>query len=253
MENVVEQYLRNIEQFIKSNADSKKIDNIKVYLKNQAEIIYGIPMKKLKYLFQKHLVEFDNLDADDTFSLINELLLSKAFEKQVIACMLLERYYYKYDENQIVSLIQEYILNDIIINWAIADQIAVNTFSRFQDKSFLHDFAKSFHYLLRRCSVTVFAEMELSDNDINLLISNIKELFDEDEEYVMRAAGWACRNILNYDKEKYFQFINEFCHMMPRIMLRNSIEFLDEDIRMNILLSSKEKRNSLKRLAGKSK
>ena len=48
MENVVEQYLRNIEQFIKSNADSKKIDNIKVYLKNQAEIIYGIPMKKLK-------------------------------------------------------------------------------------------------------------------------------------------------------------------------------------------------------------
>ena len=50
MENVVEQYLRNIEQFIKSNADSKKIDNIKVYLKNQAEIIYGIPMKKLKYL-----------------------------------------------------------------------------------------------------------------------------------------------------------------------------------------------------------
>ena len=53
MENVVEQYLRNIDQFIKSNADSKKIDNIKLYLKNQAEIIYGIPMKRLKNLFSK--------------------------------------------------------------------------------------------------------------------------------------------------------------------------------------------------------
>lgn len=136
MENVVEQYLRNIDQFIKSNADSKKIDNIKLYLKNQAEIIYGIPMKRLKNLFQRHLVEFDNLDAKDTFSLIDELLLSKAFEKQVISCMLLERYYYKFDENKIVSLIQEYILNNIIINWAIADQIAVNTFSHFEDKSF---------------------------------------------------------------------------------------------------------------------
>ncbi len=34
---------------------------------------------------------------------------------------------------------------------------------------------------------------------------------------------------------------------MQRIMLRNAIEFLDEDIRVNILVSSKEKRHSLKK------
>ena len=53
--------------------------------------------------------------------------------------------------------------------------------------------------------------------------------------------------ILNYDESRYFQFINEYCHLMPRIMLRNAIEFLDEDIRVNILVSSKEKRDSIKR------
>ena len=89
--------------------------------------------------------------------------------------------------------------------------------------------------------------MTLTNKDTDMLINNIKELFQEKDEYVMRAAGWACRNILNYDESRYFQFINEYCHLMPRIMLRNAIEFLDEDIRVHILVSSKEKRDSIKR------
>lgn len=245
MEKAVEQYCKNIEQFIINNADAKKIENMKIYLKNQAEIIYGIPMKRLKSLFAKHLQEFDNLEAAYIYSLINELFISKAFEKQVIACMLLERYYYKFEERNIIKLITDYILNNIIINWAIADQVSTNTFSKFHNKSFLHKFAVNNHYLLRRCSVTVFAEMPLTDEDIDVLINSIKELFQEKDEYVMRAAGWECRNILNYDESRYFQFINECCHLMPRIMLRNAIEFLDEDIRINILVSSKEKRDSI--------
>lgn len=247
MEKAVEQYCKNIEQFILNNADAKKIENIKVYLKNQAEIIYGIPMKRLKSLFIKHLPEFDNLAPEYIYSLIGELFISKAFEKQVIACMLLERYYYKFEEANIIKLVKDYILNNIIINWAIADQVATNTFSKFKDKSFLHNFALNSHYLLRRCSVAVFAEMPLTDNDVDMLTNNIKELFQEKDEYVMRAAGWACRNILNYNESRYFQFINECCHFMPRIMLRNAIEFLDEDIRVNILVSSKEKRDSIKK------
>ncbi len=225
----------------------KKIENIKIYLKNQAQTIYGIPMKRLKSLFLKHLSEFDKLESEYTYSLINQLFMSKAFEKQIIACMLLKRYYYKFEEKNIVYLIKDYILNNIIINWAVADQIATNTFSRFNDKSFLHEFSTSFHYLLRRCSVAVFAEMHLTDKDMDMLIINIKELLQEKDEYVMRAAGWACRNIFNYNESKYFEFINENCHLMPRIMLRNAIEFLDEDIRVNILVSSKEKRHSLKK------
>lgn len=179
MEKSVEQYCKNIEQFIIDNADSKKIKNIKVYLKNQAEIIYGIPMKKLKSLFLKHLVEFDNIEAEYIYNLINELLLSKAFEKQVIACMLLERYYYKFKEQNIIQLVKDYILNNIIISWAIADQLAINTLTKLEDKSFLYEFSKSFHYLLRRCSVAVFAEMPLTDKDIDMLINNIKELLQE--------------------------------------------------------------------------
>ena len=51
--------------------------------------------------------------------------------------------------------------------------------------------------------------MTLTNKDTDMLINNIKELFQEKDEYVMRAAGWACRNILNYDESRYFQFINE--------------------------------------------
>ncbi|MCX4360402.1 DNA alkylation repair protein [Mucispirillum schaedleri] len=245
MKKSVEQYYKKIDEFILNNADAKKIENIKIYLKNQAQTIYGIPMKRLKSLFLKHLSEFDKLESEYTYSLINQLFMSKAFEKQIIACMLLKRYYYKFEEKNIVYIIKDYILNNIIINWAVADQIATNTFSKFNDKSFLHEFSTSFHYLLRRCSVAVFAEMHLTDKDMDMLIINIKELLQEKDEYVMRAAGWACRNIFNYNESKYFEFINENCHLMPRIMLRNAIEFLDEDIRVNILVSSKEKRHRM--------
>ena len=53
MEKAVEQYCKNIEQFIINNADAKKIENMKIYLKNQAEIIYGIPMKAYNRLYIK--------------------------------------------------------------------------------------------------------------------------------------------------------------------------------------------------------
>ena len=245
MKKSVEQYYKKIDEFILNNADAKKIENIKIYLKNQAQTIYGKQIKRLKSLFLKHLSEFDKLESEYTYSLINQLFMSKAFEKQIIACMLLKRYYYKFEEKNIVYIIKDYILNNIIINWAVADQIATNTFSKFNDKSFLHEFSTSFHYLLRRCSVAVFAEMHLTDKDMDMLIINIKELLQEKDEYVMRAAGWACRNIFNYNESKYFEFINENCHLMPRIMLRNAIEFLDEDIRVNILVSSKEKRHRM--------
>lgn len=247
MDKTVKQYCEKIEQFIINNADTKKIENIKIYLKNQAEIIYGIPMKKLKYLFSKYLAEFDNLDTEQIYCIIENLFLSKAFEKQVVSCMLLEKFYYKFEEDKIIELIKKYILDDVIINWAVADQVAVNVFSKLEDKSFLYEFSKNFHYLLRRCSVAAFAEMPLADRDIDLLINNIKELFNEDEEYVMRAAGWACRNILNYNESRYFGFINEYSHLMPRIMLRNAIEFLEESIRIKILTSSMEKRNNIKK------
>ena len=189
MKKSVEQYYKKIDEFILNNADAKKIENIKIYLKNQAQTIYGIPMKRLKSLFLKHLSEFDKLESEYTYSLINQLFMSKAFEKQIIACMLLKRYYYKFEEKNIVYIIKDYILNNIIINWAVADQIATNTFSKFNDKSFLHEFSTSFHYLLRRCSVAVFAEMHLTDKDMDMLIINIKELLQEKDEYVMRAAG----------------------------------------------------------------
>ena len=40
--------------------------------------------------------------------------------------------------------------------------------------------------------------------------------------------------------------MQDYAHKLPRIMLRNAIEMLEEDIRMDILVTSKEKRDGLK-------
>lgn len=238
-------YLKKIDEFIEKYKDESKISSINTYLKGNAKIIYGIPMKRFKALFGKYINEFANLNNDDLFSIINSLFLSMAFEKQVAACMLLENNVEKLNID-LPKLFQEYIENNIIINWAVADQTALNVLSKLNSLLFTYDYARHENYLLRRASTVTFAEKNMTDDDCNMLISIIKLLLNEREEYVLRASGWAIRNIYNYNEKIYFDFLNEYAHKLPRIMLRNAIEMLEEDIRMNILITSKEKRDSMK-------
>lgn len=242
---IVDVYVKKIDEFILKYKDENKISSIQIYLKNNAKIIYGIPMKRLKALFSKYVDEFNSIDNNDVYNIINNLFLSFAFEKQVIACMLLEKYINKLHINM-ADLFKNYVEQNIIINWAVADQTALNILSKLNNLSFTYDYASHENYLLRRSAVVTFAEKNMTDYDCNMLINIIKLLLNEKEEYVLRASGWAIRNIYNHNEKIYFDFLNDYAHKLPRIMLRNAIEILEEDIRMNILVTSKEKRDGLK-------
>lgn len=238
-------YLKKIDEFIEKYKDESKINSISTYLRGNAKIIYGIPMKKFKALFNKYVDEFANLNSDDLFNIINSLFLSLAFEKQVAACMILENNMEKLNIN-LPDLFMKYVENDVVINWAVADQTALNTLSRLNDLSFVYVYAVHNSYLLRRTAVTVFAEKEMTDYDCFMLIDTIKLLINEKEEYVLRASGWALRNIYNHSQEIYYDFLKDYAHKLPRIMLRNAIEMLEENKRMEILVNSREKRDSMK-------
>lgn len=238
-------YLKKIDEFIEKYKDESKIASINTYLKGNAKIIYGIPMKRFKALFGKYINEFANLNSDDLFNIIHSLFLSLAFEKQVAACMILENNVEKLNID-LPNLFQEYIENNIIINWAVADQTALYILSKLDNLSFTYDYARHENYLLRRAAVVTFAEKNMTDDDCSMLIDIIKLLLNEKQEYVLRASGWAIRNIYNYNQEIYYDFLNGYAHKLPRIMLRNAIEMLNEDKRMEILVTSKEKRDSMK-------
>ncbi len=242
--NICDTYYLKIDEIINVNKDEKKIPSINTYLKNNAEIVYGIPMKKLKSLFAKYLNELSAIDAYSMEMLIKKLFISKAFEKQVTACMLLEKSINCLNIS-LPDLFLEYVENNIIINWAVADQTALYSLSQVQDKSFVLNFARHNHYLVRRSSVVTFAEMQLNDNDVKYLQKCIMLLLQEKDEYVLRAAGWSIRNIYNYNRNIYFDFLNDYGLYMPRIMLRYSIEMLEEDTRLKILNSSKERRDNM--------
>ncbi len=226
--NIYDTYYNKIESIILSHKDDTKIPSINVYLKNKANFVYGIPMKKTKSIFSKYLDELNMLENNDIFILIDKLMKSKAFEMQIVACIFLD-----------------YIENNIIINWAIDDQISLYSLSKLVDKSFVLDYAKHSHYLVRRSAVVTFAEARLYKKDIELLKKTILMLLNEKDEYVLRASGWSLRNIYNYNKKVYFEFFEEYGKYMPRIMLRYGIEQLDENIRLEILYSSKAKRDNL--------
>lgn len=242
--NIYDTYYNKIESIILSHKDDTKIPSINVYLKNKADFVYGIPMKKTKSIFSKYLDELNMLENNDIFILIDKLMKSKAFEMQIVACMLLERCYYSLNID-LPKIFLDYIENNIIINWAIDDQISLYSLSKLVDKSFVLDYAKHSHYLVRRSAVVTFAEARPYKKDIELLKKTILMLLNEKDEYVLRASGWSLRNIYNYNKKVYFEFFEEYGKYMPRIMLRYGIEQLDENIRLEILYSSKAKRDNL--------
>ena len=244
--NVINIYLAGIEKLLYQHADVSKIDKIRVYLKGEVDFLYGIPMKRVKSIFKKHIKDFEYIETPDLWVIISILMESLAFEKQIIALTILNSNIYKFDNKKLITAFNIWVNKNIIRNWAVADQTAIHILAKIYEnypiEEYLFRWAKSDNYIFRRTAVVLFAEKFLTDKDINLFLEIIYLLTEEKTEYVQRAAGWSIRNIYNYNKQKYYSFLEQMAHKLPRIMLRNATSHLNDSVRIKILEESKNMR-----------
>lgn len=248
MDDISKMYIDGIEKVLQESSNPEDIPKIRTYLKNEARHIYGIPMKKLKSKIKRYESDFGCLESDTIWEIASDLMDSHVFEKQITAVTILAAYRYRFDGMFVTQAISRWTEKGVIRNWAVADQAALNVVAPIVSGDItiaghVIEWAKSPFYLLRRSSVAVYAEMELQKEHIIRLFSTVRMLLNDTCEYVWRAAGWAIRNVYNYDKNLFFEFINTECALMPRIMLRNAIEHLEDNKRLSILENSRLKRN----------
>ena len=62
-----------------------------------------------------------------------------------------------------------------------------------------------------------------------------KILLNHEHDLIQKAVGWMLREIGNMDYQTEYEFLLQYYKIMPRTMLRYSIERFDEEVRQNFL------------------
>jgi 3-methyladenine DNA glycosylase AlkD len=103
-----------------------------------------------------------------------------------------------------------------------------------KNREILYDFAYSDSLWKKRISIiSTFAFIKLNQFEDSLKIADI--LLCDKNDLIHKAVGWTIRNIGNKNIDIMIGFLNSRYKTMPRVMLRYSIEKLDESMRQKYL------------------
>lgn len=173
--------------------------------------------------------EFCLLDFND----LEYLLKSKKHEHRLIALLILR---FKFDKD--ISLkSRENIINfsfkniKSINNWDLVDLFIPYVFWEYffdKDKSFIYDYVKSSDLWFRRISVlTCF--YDIKKWFFNDILQICELLLNDNHDLIHKSTWWMLREIWKKDEKVLLNFLDKYHKVMPRTMLRYSIEKLDVD------------------------
>jgi 3-methyladenine DNA glycosylase AlkD len=174
---------------------------------------------------------------DLSFPEIQILLDSKIHEERLIALLLLVHKYEKNKEMQ-EQIFQFYLKNTKAVNnWDLVDLSAPKISGPFlleKDKSILYSLALSSSLWERRISVVstwYFIKKGLLSE--TLKISEM--LLKDTQDLIHKAVGWMLREVGKKDEALLENFLQKHSQVMPRTMLRYSIERMEETKRKEYL------------------
>jgi 3-methyladenine DNA glycosylase AlkD len=169
---------------------------------------------------------------------VEELLQYKIHEVRFTALMILVEKYKKTDNNDKSSIVKIYLRNSKYINnWDLVDLSAPDIAGHYWSNNSLKDFwmyAKSGDLWKERISMVStlyfirqkrFAEtLELS-----------KLFLTHKHDLMHKASGWMLREVGKRDIKLLVSFLDKYSHVMPRTMLRYSIEKLSPEKRKHYM------------------
>lgn len=162
---------------------------------------------------------------------IQELLNSKFHEERLTALIMLV---YKYKNKQTTEKEREEIYNlylrntKNINNWDLVDLTAPNIVGENllkhpEKKKILYKLAKSNHLWEKRIAIlSTFTFIREEKFEDSIKISEI--LLKDKHDLIHKAVGWMLREIGKRDKKELEKFLIKYHKIMPRTMLRYSLE-----------------------------
>lgn len=165
-----------------------------------------------------------------SFDDVKKLLGNKIHEYRLTGLLILVEKF-KADESKRKKIIDLYLDNiKHVNNWDLVDLSADKILGAYlldKDKSILKKMARSKNLWERRISiVSTFAFIKQNKFDDTLKILEV--LLKDNEDLIHKAVGWMLREVGKRNKKTEIYFLKKHYKIMPRTMLRYSIERFSE-------------------------
>jgi len=224
-----------IEKIKKDFLKLKNPNKIKIFLKffktgkgqyGEGDVFLGIAIPPLRELAKKY--------SDLKISDIRKLLNSEIHEHRTMALFVLIDQYQKSDLKTKETIVNFYLKNiKNINNWDLVDMSAskiLGDYLQDKDKSVLYKLAKSNNLWERRIAmISTYTFIKNKQFKDSLKIAEL--LLKDNHDLIHKATGWMLREIGKIDQEIEEVFLEKHYKIMPRTMLRYSIERFSENKR----------------------
>lgn len=175
-------------------------------------------------------------DAD--YGTLEELITSPIHEERLCALLILVQKFNKADKDEKNRIFDFYLSHTKNINnWDLVDLSAPYICGAYllnSDKDILYRLAKSDNLWERRISIVStmwFIRKGKLEDTIN--ITTI--LLHDKHDLIQKACGWMLREAGKKDLNTLISFLDKYSQIMPRTMLRYSIEKLDKETRAHYM------------------
>ena len=189
----------------------------------EGDMFMGVTVPEVRRVAKR----FRNCSLD----LLEALLESEWHECRLCALLILREKYAKSPDEAVTFYLTH---TDGINNWDLVDLSAPYILGTYllerEDRQVLYELADSSVLWERR--IAIVATLMLIRNDqFNDTLQLAQILIDSKHDLMQKAVGWMLREVGKKDESFLLEFLDRYCMIMPRTMLRYSIEKLSSDLR----------------------
>ncbi len=196
----------------------------------EGDIFLGIRVPEQRKIAKKY--------RDIPLEEVKHLLASAYHEVRLTAIFILVYKYKKSDTDNKEIIYRFYMDNlDAVNNWDLVDSSAGYIAGHYlidKDKSVLYKFAKSDNLWKRRISI-IATSFFISKGLLQDTFQIAELLLKDQEDLIHKAVGWMLRETGKKDRTALLSFLKTHYSVMPRTMLRYSIEKFPDSERKMIL------------------
>jgi len=217
--------LKEIKTDFNRLADAKQAQNLQRYFKTgkghygEGDEFLGIKVPLLRQLVRK----YQDLPLADVI----KLLQSRYHEQRLTALLLLVKKFEKGDALLRTKIYHIYLKSyRRINNWDLVDLSAPNivgTFLLHKNRKILYQWVKSPNLWKRRIAV-ISSFAFIRNNDFKDCLNLAQLLLKDEHDLIHKAVGWMLREIGKRNQSVLEEFLSKYAPLMPRTMLRYSIE-----------------------------
>jgi len=197
---------------------------------SEGDIFIGVRTPKIRKLVKEY--------QHAPISIPKMLLKSKIHDERVLALLMFVDRYERSDEVVQKSIVEFYLKNTRHINnWDLVDISAhkiVGAWLFERSRAPINKMTKSSSLWDRRISI-ISTLYFIQNNDFNDTLKFAKTFLKDNEDLIHKATGWMLREVGKRDKKIILQFLKQHYKVMPRTMLRYTIEKFPETTRKKYL------------------